>query len=199
MKNRYVHRTFIQPDDHLRQLGIRMKLNPIRAVIEGKRLVVVDDSIVRGNTTGKLVDMLYEAGAREVHLRISSPPIRFPCFYGIDMATRDELIAARKSVDEIRAARGRHLAALPHARGPAGVDRPAARRTSAAPASTATTPSTCPRSLPCARCASRAARPASRRLPGRKVDREGHYAATACRTGMLRHMIRSDSPAPCAT
>ncbi|MGD0998976.1 MAG: amidophosphoribosyltransferase [Thermoleophilia bacterium] len=101
MKNRYVHRTFIQPDDHLRQLGIRMKLNPIRAVIEGKRLVVVDDSIVRGNTTGQLVDMLYKAGAREVHLRISSPPIRFPCFYGIDMATRDELIAARLSVAEI--------------------------------------------------------------------------------------------------
>ncbi len=127
MKNRYVHRTFIQPDDHLRQLGIRMKLNPIRAVIEGKRLVVVDDSIVRGNTTGQLVDMLYKAGAREVHLRISSPPIRFPCFYGIDMATRDELIAARQSVDEIGRPRGRHLAALPHPRGPAGVDRPAAR------------------------------------------------------------------------
>jgi amidophosphoribosyltransferase len=103
MKNRYVHRTFIQPDDQLRQLGIRMKLNPIRTVIEGKRLVVVDDSIVRGNTTGKLVDMLYKAGAREVHLRISSPPIQFPCFYGIDMATRDELIAARQSIEEIRA------------------------------------------------------------------------------------------------
>ena len=79
-----------------------MKLNPIRAVIEGKRLVVVDDSIVRGNTTGQLVDMLHKAGAAEVHLRISSPPIRFPCFYGIDMATRDELIAARQTVDEIR-------------------------------------------------------------------------------------------------
>ncbi len=102
MKNRYVHRTFIQPDDHLRQLGIRMKLNPIRSVIEGKRLVVVDDSIVRGNTTGKLVDMLYKAGAAEVHLRISAPPIKYPCFYGIDMATRDELIAARKTVDQIR-------------------------------------------------------------------------------------------------
>ncbi len=103
LKNRYVYRTFIQPDDHLRQLGIRMKLNPIRAVIEGKRLVVVDDSIVRGNTTNKLVEMLYKAGAAEVHLRISSPPIRFPCFYGIDMATRGELIAASKSVEEIRA------------------------------------------------------------------------------------------------
>jgi amidophosphoribosyltransferase len=103
LKNRYVYRTFIQPDDHLRQLGIRMKLNPIRAVIEGKRLVVVDDSIVRGNTTSKLVEMLYKSGAKEVHLRISSPPIRFPCYYGIDMATRGELIAANKSVEEIRA------------------------------------------------------------------------------------------------
>ena len=103
LKNRYVYRTFIQPDDHLRQLGIRMKLNPIRAVIEGKRLVVVDDSIVRGNTTSKLVDLLYKYGAAEVHLRISSPPIKCPCYYGIDMATRAELIAANKSVEEIRA------------------------------------------------------------------------------------------------
>ena len=156
MKNRYVHRTFIQPDDHLRQLGIRMKLNPIRAVIEGKRLVVVDDSIVRGNTTRKLVEMLYKAGASEVHLRISSPPIRFPCFYGIDMATRDELIAARQSVDGVRDHVRRHLAALPHPRGPAG-SRPACPASaSAAPASTATTRSPCPRSSRCARCASRA-------------------------------------------
>jgi len=103
MKNRYVYRTFIQPDQHLRELGIRMKLNPMRSVIEGKRLVVVDDSIVRGNTTSKLVDMLFGAGAAEVHLRISSPPIMFPCYYGIDMATRAELIAASKSIDEVRA------------------------------------------------------------------------------------------------
>jgi len=107
LKNRYVYRTFIQPDDHLRQLGLRMKLNPIRTVIAGKRLVVVDDSIVRGNTTSSLVDMLFKAGAREVHLRISSPPIKFPCFYGIDMATRAELIASSHSVDEIR----RHVGA----------------------------------------------------------------------------------------
>jgi amidophosphoribosyltransferase len=80
-----------------------MKLNPLNAVIRGKRLVVVDDSIVRGNTTGKLVDMLFSAGAKEVHLRISSPPIQYPCFYGIDMATRAELIAANLSVEEIRA------------------------------------------------------------------------------------------------
>ena len=103
MKNRYVYRTFIQPDQHLRELGIRMKLNPMRSVIEGKRLIVVDDSIVRGNTTSKLVDMLFGAGAAEVHLRISSPPIMFPCYYGIDMATRAELIAASKSIDEVRA------------------------------------------------------------------------------------------------
>ena len=103
IKNRYVYRTFIQPDQDLRQRGIRMKLNPLTSVIKGKRLVVVDDSIVRGNTTGKLVDMLFAAGAAEVHLRISSPPIKWPCFYGIDMTTRAELIAANLSVDEIRA------------------------------------------------------------------------------------------------
>ena len=102
IKNRYVYRTFIQPDQHLRELGIRMKLNPLTAIIKDKRLVVVDDSIVRGNTTSKLVDMLYKAGAAEVHLRISSPPIMFPCFYGIDMATRAELIAANESIAEIR-------------------------------------------------------------------------------------------------
>ncbi len=102
IKNRYVYRTFIQPDDDLRQRGIRMKLNPLTSVIKGKRLVVVDDSIVRANTTTKLVDMLLSAGAKEVHLRISSPPIKWPCFYGIDMATRAELIAANMSVDDIR-------------------------------------------------------------------------------------------------
>ena len=102
IKNRYVHRTFIQPDQQLREVGIRMKLNPLSAVISGKRLVVVDDSIVRGNTTGKIVQMLYAAGAKEVHLRISSPPIRYPCFYGIDMATRAELVAARETVEQIR-------------------------------------------------------------------------------------------------
>jgi len=102
IKNRYVHRTFIQPDDDLRKRGIHMKLNPLTAVIKGKRLVVVDDSIVRGNTTTKLVEMLFGAGAAEVHLRISAPPIKWPCFYGIDMATRAELIAANLSVEDIR-------------------------------------------------------------------------------------------------
>ncbi len=101
VKNRYVGRTFIQPTQLIRQQGIRAKLNPLPEVIEGKRIVVVDDSIVRGNTTAQIVRMLRDAGAREVHLRISSPPIRWPCFYGIDTANRDELIGAWMSVDEI--------------------------------------------------------------------------------------------------
>jgi amidophosphoribosyltransferase len=102
VKNRYVGRTFIHPTQSMREQGIRMKLNPLREVIEGKRLVVVDDSIVRGNTTRQIVAMLREAGAREVHMRISSPPIRWPCFYGIDMPDQNELIASRLSVDEVR-------------------------------------------------------------------------------------------------
>jgi len=101
VKNRYVGRTFIDPDDELRRRGIRMKLNPLSSAIRGKRLAVVDDSIVRGNTTRQLVQMLFDAGAAEVHLRISSPPIIFPCFYGIDMANQDEFIAFNKSVEAI--------------------------------------------------------------------------------------------------
>lgn len=101
VKNRYVGRTFIDPDAELRKLGIRMKLNPLTSTIRGKRLIVVDDSIVRGNTTRQLVRMLLDAGAVEVHLRISSPPIVFPCFYGIDMASQDEFIAFEKSVEDI--------------------------------------------------------------------------------------------------
>ncbi|MHB8791722.1 MAG: amidophosphoribosyltransferase [Thermoleophilia bacterium] len=102
IKNRYVGRTFIQPDQNLRQHGIRVKLNPLSEAIRGKSLVVVDDSIVRGNTTKKLVKMLYESGATEVHLRISSPPITSSCFYGIDTSTSTELIASEKTVEEIR-------------------------------------------------------------------------------------------------
>lgn len=101
VKNSYVGRTFIQPSQTIRQLGIRLKLNPIRDVIEGKRLVVVDDSIVRGNTQRALVKMLREAGAAEVHVRISSPPVQWPCFFGIDFATRAELIAPGLSTEEI--------------------------------------------------------------------------------------------------
>ncbi len=101
VKNSYVGRTFIEPSQTIRQLGIRLKLNPLRDVIEGKRLVVVDDSIVRGNTQRALVRMLREAGAREVHVRISSPPVKWPCFYGIDFATRAELIANGLNTQEI--------------------------------------------------------------------------------------------------
>ncbi len=102
VKNRYVGRTFIQPTQEMRQLGIRLKLNPIPSVIKGKRLVVIDDSIVRGNTSKQLVAMLRQAGAEEVHLRIVSPEVRWPCFYGIDTDTQDQLIAAKMSNEEIR-------------------------------------------------------------------------------------------------
>ncbi len=102
VKNSYVGRTFIQPSQTIRQLGIRLKLNPLREVIAGQRVVVVDDSIVRGNTQQAIVAMLREAGAAEVHVRISSPPVAWPCFYGIDFATRAELIAGSSSVEEIR-------------------------------------------------------------------------------------------------
>ncbi|MFD1322124.1 amidophosphoribosyltransferase [Micromonospora sonneratiae] len=102
MKNPYVGRTFIQPSQTLRQLGIRLKLNPLRQNVRGKRIVVVDDSIVRGNTQRAIVRMLREAGALEVHVRISSPPVRWPCFYGIDFATRAELLANGLDNDGIR-------------------------------------------------------------------------------------------------
>jgi amidophosphoribosyltransferase len=102
VKNAYVGRTFIQPSQTIRQLGIRLKLNPLRDVIRGKRLVVVDDSVVRGNTQRALVRMLRESGALEVHVRIASPPVRWPCFYGIDFASRAELIANGLDLDGIR-------------------------------------------------------------------------------------------------
>ncbi|MQA02084.1 MAG: amidophosphoribosyltransferase [Streptosporangiales bacterium] len=105
-KNSYVGRTFIEPSQTIRQLGIRLKLNPLREVIAGKRLVVVDDSIVRGNTQRAIVRMLREAGAAEVHVRIASPPVRWPCYYGIDFASRTELIGADLSVDEIATSLG---------------------------------------------------------------------------------------------
>jgi amidophosphoribosyltransferase len=102
-KNRYVGRTFISPSQTLRQQGIRLKLNPLKSAIEGKRLVVCDDSIVRGNTTQKLVQLLRDAGAAEVHMRITSPPVAWPCFYGIDTDTQEQLIASSHSVEETRA------------------------------------------------------------------------------------------------
>jgi amidophosphoribosyltransferase len=106
VKNSYVGRTFIQPSQTIRQRGIKLKLNPLRDAIAGRRIVVVDDSIVRGNTQRALVAMLRESGAVEVHVRVASPPVKWPCFYGIDFATRDELIAGSLSPEEIRASIG---------------------------------------------------------------------------------------------
>ena len=161
IKNRYVYRTFIQPDDHLRQLGIRMKLNPIRAVIEGKRLVVVDDSIVRGNTTSKLVEMLYEVrrrrGAPAHQLAADQLPVLLRHRHGprrtsSSPPTRASRRSAPTSAPR-RCTTSRSTACRP---------APACPRTaSAAPASTATTRSRCPRSWRCARCASRTTPPRS--------------------------------------
>ncbi|HEY9659039.1 MAG TPA: amidophosphoribosyltransferase, partial [Allocoleopsis sp.] len=103
IKNRYVGRTFIQPTQSMRESGIRMKLNPLKDVLAGKRVLIVDDSIVRGTTSRKIVKALRDAGATEVHMRISSPPVTHPCFYGIDTDNQDQLIAATKSVEEIAA------------------------------------------------------------------------------------------------
>ena len=102
IKNRYVGRTFIQPSQELREQGVKMKLSAVRGVVEGKRVVMIDDSIVRGTTSKRIVRMLREAGATEVHVRIASPPLKYPCFYGIDIQTRKELIAANHTVEEIR-------------------------------------------------------------------------------------------------
>jgi len=101
IKNRYVGRTFIQPSQELREQGVKMKLSPVRGIVDGKRVVMIDDSIVRGTTSKRIVRMLKEAGAKEVHVRIASPPIEHPCYYGIDMSTYEELIAANHSVDEM--------------------------------------------------------------------------------------------------
>ena len=97
IKNRYIGRTFIQPDQHLRQLGVKLKFNALAAVLEGKRVIVIDDSIVRGTTVGPLVQLLRRSGAREVHLGITSPPFKHPCYLGVDLAQYSELIAARLS------------------------------------------------------------------------------------------------------
>jgi len=102
LKNRYVGRTFIEPDQRIRDLGVKLKFNPLPMMLDGKRVVVVDDSIVRGTTTPQVVKLLRRAGAKEVHMRICAPPIRYPCFFGVDMATRRELIAAQKTIPEVR-------------------------------------------------------------------------------------------------
>jgi len=102
IKNHYIHRTFIQPDQRMREMGVKMKLTPLRESLAGRRVVMVDDSIVRGTTIGPTIKMIRDAGAVEVHVRVASPPIRHPCFYGIDTANQDELIAAKLSIDQIR-------------------------------------------------------------------------------------------------
>jgi amidophosphoribosyltransferase len=102
IKNRYVGRTFIQPSQEIRDLGVKLKLNPIRDAVRGKKVIIIDDSIVRGTTSRQIVRLIRDAGAREVHMRVSSPPILNPCFYGIDTATKAELIAANLSVEGIR-------------------------------------------------------------------------------------------------
>ena len=102
IKNRYMGRTFIEPDQRIRDLGVKLKFNPLRSILEGKRVVLVDDSIVRGTTTPKVIKLLQKGGVKEVHMRVCAPPIRYPCFFGVDMATRRELIAAQKTIPQIR-------------------------------------------------------------------------------------------------
>jgi amidophosphoribosyltransferase len=102
IKNRYMGRTFIEPDQRIRDLGVKLKFNPLQPLLEGKRVVLVDDSIVRGTTTPKVIRLLRKSGARKVHMRVCAPPIRYPCFFGVDMATRWELIAAQKTISQIR-------------------------------------------------------------------------------------------------
>jgi amidophosphoribosyltransferase len=102
IRNHYVGRTFIEPQQSIRHFGVKIKLNPVREILKGKRVVIIDDSIVRGTTSRKIVKMVRNAGASEVHMRISSPPTSYPCYYGIDTPNRKELISASHSVEEIR-------------------------------------------------------------------------------------------------
>jgi amidophosphoribosyltransferase len=102
IRNHYVGRTFIEPSQSIRSFGVRLKLNPVRDLIEGRRIVLIDDSIVRGTTSKKIVQMVREAGAKEVHMRISCPPTVSPCYYGVDTPSKADLIAAQMSVDEVR-------------------------------------------------------------------------------------------------
>ena len=150
VKNRYVARTFIQPGQELRKHGLRLKFNPLPEVIAGRRLIVVDDSIVRGNTTRQIVAMLRDAGAREVHMRISAPPIKHPCHYGIDMSTREEMIAHNRTTEEVAAELGcdslhyLSLAGVYEAVGGPVPTHPAGASPTATPASAASTRSTAP-------------------------------------------------------
>ena len=101
VKNKYIGRTFISPSQELRDQGVKMKLSPVRSIVNGKRVVLVDDSIVRGTTSKRIIGMLRDAGAKEVHVRIASPMIKFPCFYGVDISTYEELLCASKNLDEV--------------------------------------------------------------------------------------------------
>ena len=134
IRNHYVGRTFIEPKQSIRHFGVRIKLNPVREILEGKRVVLVDDSIVRGTTSRKIVKMVRDAGAAEVHLRISCPPTVWPCYYGIDTPTREELIAASHTVEEIREYHRRRQPGLPVARRHAGGGWDGAPESSAPPA-----------------------------------------------------------------
>ena len=121
IRNHYVGRTFIEPEQRVRDFGVRLKLNPVRNLLEGKRVILIDDSIIRGTTSRKIVRMVRGAGAKEVHLRISCPPTISPCFYGVDTPSKRELIAANNSVEEIRQLHRGRLARLSLARRPAQV------------------------------------------------------------------------------
>ena len=141
-RNHYMGRTFIQPTTAMRQNSVRMKLHPVREAIAGKRVTVIDDSLVRGTTSRQMVKLLRDAGAREVHLRLSSPPLRYPCFFGIDIPTREELISNRLDPDGIAREIGADTVTLPPPRVPAGM-RGRIPTISAARASAASTPAPC--------------------------------------------------------
>jgi amidophosphoribosyltransferase len=100
IKNKYIGRTFIQPSQAMRDKGVKMKLSPVKSIVRGKRVALIDDSIVRGTTSKRIVTMLREAGATQVHVRIASPPIKFPCFYGVDISTYNELLCAHRNLEE---------------------------------------------------------------------------------------------------
>ena len=183
IKNRYVGRTFIQPGQELRKHGLRLKFNPLPEIVGGRRLVVVDDSIVRGNTTRQIVQMLRDAGAAEVHMRISAPPIRHPCHYGIDMSTREEMIAHERTVDEIAAELGADsLAYLSLAGRLRGGARPIASATAtrASPATTRWPAATRPAASSRSSCRSSAPSGAEVARPGGAQRRRRAASADLC-------------------
>ena len=199
IKNRYVHRTFIQPEQGMRDQGIRMKFNPL-AEVAGKRLVVVDDSIVRGSTTRQIVQMLFDAGAAEVHVRVSSPPVVSPCYYGIDLASQEEMIAAREhgrgsahnprdlaylSLEASR--RDRRPAAPFAALASPGSTRPQSRRRQASSASSRS-------SRPVANDSPRrASRPAARPVPDRRSSSTRSVPSTVRSGSSVRSCSLSSS------